>query len=183
MERQCNSSVTGGFGNREVSTAESELAAIEWLKMDRPEVVAALNTTAAQITQDSVSVSTGEVLIQSDAVDEPAGDGAGFLYRWDDSGYRFQTASVHPGNRAATDKDLLQPLHLRTAQSGGKFVKAIIVAEANVLKPCSCAGTPALVCHAPAEFGNPPGVGNNHPTLAGGELLVGIEGEGRSTGK
>src|SRR5205823_8416813 len=71
--------------------------------------------------------------------------------------------------------DLIQPITLRHAERRGKLAQAIVVSQALMRQPVHSLAS--LVTQRATRRGEGVVVGDDHPALAGGDLLIGIEPE------
>ena len=72
-------------------------------------------------------------------------------------------------------QQLLDTLHLGHTQRGRHLVQAVVVTQEGMLEP-GIAGGAALVAQGAHETGGFVIIGHDHAALAGGDLLVGVEG-------
>ncbi len=73
-------------------------------------------------------------------------------------------------------KQHIQPFHLGQTQRRAHLVQAVVVAQVGVLQP-GVTGRAALVAQGAHEICRLLVIGDDHPALAGGDLLVRVEGK------
>ncbi len=163
------------FGVGEVARLGAHEFADVRLEVDRDEIGVAADAVFLEVLHDGVAVGLREFVGKSDDVDEPAcgfGFGHGRQVDFRDVG---QGAIVEAGGAAAQVEDFVEAFHLRFAQRGAEFVDAVVEPHPRMGEPCGRVA--ALVSHGAGEVGQVVVVGDDHAALAGGDLLVGVEGE------
>ena len=83
-----------------------------------------------------------------------------------------------PATPRAFGQQFLDASHLRQAQGRTHLVQAIVVAQTGVVEP-GVEDVAALVAQRAEQLRPVLATGDDHPALAGGDLLVRIEGEHR----
>lgn len=162
------------LGDREVAGPEAVSVLVVGLKVDRDEVGSAGHAVGVEAGDELVAI---DARIESDDVDEPAHAGGFGRDEWDGDGIDVAEALGVPGSDlGASGEDIVQPGDLAATEGGAHLVEAVVVPEADVIHPGSGV-VASLIGEASKDLGVRVVVGDDDTALAGGHLLVGIEGE------
>src|ERR1019366_9043594 len=163
------------FGNGQGCGVEQ--VGVGALEMDGREVASAADAGLLEILEDAVAVGWGEGVGEANDVDKPADACVGdFERRKDETGLVGELLVVEVRDLFAACEDLGEAFHLADAESAGDLGETVVVAELGVLEP-GVGGGAALIAEAAHVCGEFGAAGDDHAAFAGGDLLVGVEGE------
>ena len=173
-ERQGQAAVAEVFGDRKIAGQEAEALTHVRLQVDGGEVRPGRDTLFADLFGKQVTINAGR---KADDIHEPRHACCEWLQNLGfDARHPGQALAIPGSHAVAFGAQLLQAGELHGAQGGGHLVQAVVVAEVGVLQPGIADGA-ALVAQGAHEIGGGGIICDDNPALAGGDLLVGVEGE------
>jgi hypothetical protein len=164
------------LGDGEAALPVAEPLLVERLKVDGREVWTGGDAPGGQARHHAVP---RDPRGQADDVNEPGHPRGGGSDEGDlDPFHLLQPLVIPSGHLLPFGQQLLDAGQLGQAQGGAHLIHPVVVAQAGVAQP-PILGIPPLIAQGPEKGLPARPAGDDHPPLAGGHLLVGVEGEDR----
>ena len=146
------------------------------LAVDGREVAGTSNAVGGERAEERVALLLGEALVQADDVDEPTDGGVGEIERGQSQREVRKALMIAARDSVAGGEDGVDTIELREAEGAGKLRQAVVVTKLGVLEPV-VGRVAALIAQGADAFGERVVAGDDHSAFAGGDLLIGVEGE------